>query len=404
MTARVTTTDAGADDRRDAVRAGPARNPLSEPSAKAGPAEQPVDLRLDRLSKSFGAMVAVRDVSFEAHRGEFISFLGPSGCGKTTTLAMIAGFQDPTGGSVWVRGRRIDRLPPEKRNTGMVFQNYALFPHMSVWDNVAFGLRMRNVAKEDLQRRVDAALDQVQMRDFADRRPAQLSGGQQQRVALARALVIAPHVLLLDEPFGALDRQLREQMQIELRTLQQAVGITTVFVTHDQDEALSMSDRIAVMNQGRIEQLGKPDEIYERPASIFVARFMGGSNFLSGRVQGVEAATAWIDTPIGRIAATGAFRPGDLVQCMIRPERFRLLAAGATPEGSNVAHGRLRQIAYHGPVTVLHIDLAEGIPFVARVDTKGLSETGGLDPRTQDIRIAWSASDTLVYVGDLLCQ
>jgi spermidine/putrescine ABC transporter ATP-binding subunit len=374
----------------DAGRASPV------PSAAA------IDLRLDRLTRTFGDVTAIAEMSFEAHTGEFVSFLGPSGCGKTTTLSMIAGFLEPSYGTIEIRGRRVEALPPEKRNTGMVFQNYALFPHMSVAENVGFGLRMRGVPKDQTRTRVEKALQMVQMADFAERRPSQLSGGQQQRVALARALVITPDVLLLDEPFGALDRQLREGMQLELKALQQSVGITTVFVTHDQEEALSMSDRVVVMNRGVIEQIGAPIEIYERPQTTFVARFIGKSNVIPG-VVAASAGETLIDTPVGRIALPPRCNPvvaGQTVECIVRPEKMRVVDGGEQVRGDCSVRGRVQQLVYQGATMEFHL-AAGGLPLVAAARTHGAlfdhSHAG------DDIEIAWSPEDTLVFVEGKRC-
>ena len=239
-------------------------------------------LVLNRLSKRYGDLTAVEDLSLSVERGEFISLLGPSGCGKTTTLQMIAGFVEPSGGSIVLDGKDVSRTPANKRGLGMVFQNYALFPHMTAAENVSFGLEMQRVGKDERQARVAEALKLVGLSHLADRHPARMSGGQQQRVALARALVIRPSVLLLDEPLSNLDAKLREEMQLELRSIQRTVGTTTILVTHDQAEAMALSDRIVVMNQGRAEQVGPPHEVYERPASAFVAGFLGKTNLVNG--------------------------------------------------------------------------------------------------------------------------
>jgi spermidine/putrescine ABC transporter ATP-binding subunit len=365
----------------------------------------PSDLKVEGMSKHFRDVVAVRDVSFETQPGEFISFLGPSGCGKTTTLSMIAGFQDVTSGAVYIRGRRVENLPPEKRNTGMVFQDYALFPHMSVADNVGFGLRMRHVAKSEIQARVSKALELVRMSDFADRRPAQLSGGQKQRVALARALVIEPHVLLLDEPFGALDRQLRERMQFELKALLQSVSITTVFVTHDQEEALLLSNRIAVMNQGVIEQIGSPSEIYETPGTLFVAQFIGKSNFLAGTVASTSSSGVAIDTPAGRMVIPPRkvrLQDGQRVECMVRPEKIRSIRRGTNSSGDCVIRGTVREIAYQGASTHVILTPSSGVEFVAipsNVDVTALGSDLGIGKL---LELAWSASETLLFVDGKL--
>ncbi len=253
------------------------------------------EIRLTDLSKHFRDVRAVDRVSLDIRTGEFFSMLGPSGCGKTTTLRMIGGFELPTAGRIELRGRDVTMAPPDKRPVNMVFQNYALFPHLDVAGNIAFGLQRKNVDKGQIKRRVSEALDLVHLAGYDRRKPNQLSGGQQQRVALARALVNRPDVLLLDEPLGALDLKLRKALQIELKRVQSEVGITFVYVTHDQEEALTMSDRIAVMHGGKVEQLGTPEELYERPRTRFVADFIGTSNLLTGIVEAVEADAAWSD-------------------------------------------------------------------------------------------------------------
>jgi putative spermidine/putrescine transport system ATP-binding protein len=288
------------------------------------------ELRLAGLAKRYGATVAVAGIDLEVREGEFMTLLGPSGCGKTTTLGLIAGFFPPTAGEIYLKGQPVAGLPPFKRDIGVVFQDYALFPHMTAGENVAFGLRMRNVEKNECDQRVREALDLVQLTGLAERRPLELSGGQRQRVALARALVIRPAVLLLDEPLSNLDLKLREEMRVEIAGLQRRLGITTVFVTHDQGEALVMSDRIAVMNAGRIEQIGSPADIYERPASRFVAEFIGRMNFFS---EG------------NRLIA-------------IRPERARLTSE--RPADGFARPGKLRQVLYLGATREYHLTLDSG--------------------------------------------
>lgn len=373
----------------------------AEPAARRSTV---ADLKLDRLVREFGETVAVSDMSLAAHAGEFVAFLGPSGCGKTTTLSMIAGFLEPTSGTIEIRGRRVEKLPPERRNTGMVFQNYALFPHMSVAENVGFGLRMRGVAKNGIRERVGKALEMVRMAEFGDRRPSQLSGGQQQRVALARALVITPDVLLLDEPFGALDRQLREGMQLELKTLQQSVGITTIFVTHDQEEALSMSDRVVVMNKGLIEQVGTPVEIYERPQTTFVSRFIGKSNTLMGKVI-VDGAQATLDTSAGRIALPahgGLLATGDTVECIVRPEKMRVVAGGGAPASGECAlRGTLRQVVYQGANVECHLTAGD-VPLIAAARA-GESLFNLPREAGADVQVAWSPKDAMVYRDGRKC-
>jgi putative spermidine/putrescine transport system ATP-binding protein len=310
-----------------------------------------VAVSLRSVTKRFGEVTAVDGIDLDVAEGEFFSMLGPSGSGKTTMLRMIAGFELPTSGTIELHGRDVTRLPPFDRDVNTVFQDYALFPHMSVAKNVEYGLRVRKVPKSERTRRVEDALATVRLGGFGDRRPSQLSGGQRQRVALARALVNRPAVLLLDEPLGALDLKLREEMQVELKAIQQQVGITFVFVTHDQQEALTMSDRIAVFDQGRIEQVGTPGEIYENPATPFVARFVGTTNLLSGESARVVT--------------------GQSQSCAIRPEHLRVVPpGGTTAQNEAIVRGRVVGVQYLGAFqrvraeveadTVLIVDIASG--------------------------------------------
>ena len=304
---------------------------------------------LDGVRKEFGTFVAVDRADFAIRRGEFFSLLGPSGCGKTTLLKMIAGFELPTSGRVMLEGVDVSDVPPHKRNVNTVFQQYALFPHMSVFDNVAFGLRAKKVASAEARRRAMEMLDVVRLAEFAARRPAQLSGGQQQRVALARALVNLPSALLLDEPLAALDLKLREAMQIELKRIQREVGITFIFVTHDQGEALTMSDRIAVMSRGQVEQIGTPEEIYAAPASIFVAGFIGSANLLPGTldVAGDGGARVRLDSGLlVDVAQPTEAAAGDPVTVMLRPERLDVVPAAAA-DGRSVT-GVVKHVIYQG--------------------------------------------------------
>ena len=317
-------------------------------------------VELRGCTRDFGAVRAVDALDLVVHEGELLSLLGPSGCGKTTTLNLIAGFVAPSAGRVIVDGQDVTARPPHERGLGVVFQSYALFPHMSVFENVAFGLRERRVAKSQIGRRVGEALALVRLQGQGERRPRQLSGGMQQRAALARALVYAPRVLLLDEPLAALDRKLREEMRAELREILREVGITTVFVTHDQSEALSLSDRVAVMNQGRIEQLGPPREVYERPATCFVADFIGGSSRLRGRASAPDR----VDLAPGVSVVVRLGRPlqvGEDVELGIRPERVGVAprgSAGAT--GSNRLAGRITRLTYLGAQTEVAVEIAGG--------------------------------------------
>ncbi len=346
-----------------------------------------VDLR--DVVKRFADVCAVDHVSMQIRDGEFFSMLGPSGCGKTTTLRMIAGFEFPTSGDILLHGRSVGTTPPFRRNVNTVFQSYALFPHMTVAENVAFGLRMKKVPQAEIVRRVTEALDMVRLGDFAARRPRQLSGGQQQRVALARALVNHPEVLLLDEPLGALDLKLRKEMQLELKTLQREVGITFVFVTHDQEEALSMSDRIAVMSHGRVMQTGTPVEIYERPRNKFVADFIGETNLLDGTVRGVDGKWLTVFVPAlqaeVRALAIDEFCPGQAVSLSIRPEKIRLVEKLA--ESSNCFPAQVRQVAYIGADTRV---IAQVVQADLRVWEQNMVSTLDPDAYFQQNEQAWA--------------
>jgi spermidine/putrescine ABC transporter ATP-binding subunit len=318
-----------------------------------------IDVELRGVTKRFGRATAVDGLSLEVGRGEFLTLLGPSGCGKTTTLNMVAGFLDPDEGAISLRGRPVNFLPPYQRDTSMVFQNYALFPHMTVFDNVAFGLRMRAVSETDVRRRVLQALDQVQLGGLGDRQPRQLSGGQQQRVALARAIVTEPTVLLLDEPLSNLDLKLREAMRLELKALQQRLGLTTLYVTHDQSEALVMSDRIAVMSRGRVVQVGTPLDIYERPATRFVADFIGTMNSLSVHMASPSEDALDLVTAGGlrlRLPAQSA-KAGQLFVA-IRPEKCRV--AKDRPVVPTAFAARVAEVVYLGTTIRYHLTLEGG--------------------------------------------
>ena len=311
-----------------------------------------IDVRLERVSKLFGDAAAVDDLSLDIEEGEFFSMLGPSGCGKTTTLRMIGGFEEPSLGTVYLGGRDVTDLPPYKRDVNTVFQSYALFPHLDVSENVAFGLRRKKVAKDEIASRVKEAMQLVDLKGFETRKPREMSGGQQQRVALARALVNRPKVLLLDEPLGALDLKLRKQMQLELKTIQQEVGITFIYVTHDQEEAMTMSDRLAVMRHGKIEQLGEPEQVYENPATEFVAGFLGASNLLDGEIVGENGTTQvrlttgeMIGLPTQRIPSA----VDKTVRIGVRPEKISIASADTeAPAGTNSVTGLLRISTYIG--------------------------------------------------------
>ena len=331
----------------------------------ADAAGQP-DVRLARVSKSYGTVAAVRELSLEIPRGVFFSLLGPSGCGKTTTLRLIAGFEHPDAGEVYIRSARVTGVPPYRRDFSMVFQSYALFPHLTVAENVAFGLRMRRRPKGERGRSISEALALVKLAGFEARYPRELSGGQQQRVALARAIVVRPAVLLLDEPLGALDKLLREEMQVELRHLQQELGITAVFVTHDQEEALTLSDQIAVMRNGVIEQLGPPRAVYERPETEFVASFLGASNLLAGRVtDGSRGSRVVVEVAGYRSSVSGTNGAGEAVRVAVRPERLRLGLAGEPGVAATV-----REIVYRGAATHVYLESAGG-PLLAYLQNTG---------------------------------
>ncbi|ACM04167.1 ABC transporter ATP-binding protein [Cereibacter sphaeroides] len=314
-------------------------------------------LRLDRINKFYGTLHILKDIDLDIAQGEFISLLGPSGCGKTTTLRCIAGFEAVSGGSIAFGGRDMTRAMPEQRDLGMVFQSYALFPHMTVAENLSFGLEVRKIAPADRERRIARTLEMVRLTGYEKRFPRELSGGQQQRVALARALVIEPAVLLLDEPLANLDASLRDDMRFFIRDLQQRVGITTIYVTHDQGEALVMSDRIVVMNRGVVEQCGSPREIYERPKSLMVADFIGQSNTLTGRVTGREGELYLIETEDGPLRAHGAPGLAGDVRVMVRPENI------ATAPGDNTLRGRVVKTTYLGASCLLNIETAAGSRF-----------------------------------------
>jgi spermidine/putrescine transport system ATP-binding protein len=389
------------------VEPAPSDTPARPP---AGPADDAVpDVRLVELTKRYRDVPAVEGISLDVLPGEFFSLLGPSGCGKTTTLRIIGGFERPTSGRVELRGRDVTMDPPERRPVNMVFQSYALFPHLSVIDNVAFGLRRRKVPDDEARRRAGAALELVHLTGFDRRPPAELSGGQQQRVALARALVCEPTVLLLDEPLGALDLKLRRQLQVELKRVQGEVGITFVYVTHDQEEALALSNRIAVMDHGRIEQLGTPEELYDRPRTRFVAGFIGTTNLLAGRVVAVAGGEAVLELEAGGRCVVGAdgLAPGAAVEIAVRPEALELTPrpgpeggaghvspAAAGGRAGSWLGGTIEQAAYLGTSISYQVRADRGPRIVATV------------PRTQDriaagtpVDIRWRPEDVLVLEG-----
>jgi spermidine/putrescine ABC transporter ATP-binding subunit len=357
---------------------------------------------LSRVSKSFGGVHAVRDVSFAVQRGEFFSILGPSGCGKTTTLRLLAGFEEPDadGGAVRLLGEVVNTRRPYERPISMVFQNYALFPHLSVERNVAFGLEQRRMPRPAIAERVGRALDLVQLDPavFARRMPAQLSGGQRQRVALARALVVEPTLLLLDEPLGAIDLKLRKQMQLELKSLNRQLGITFIYVTHDQEEALTMSDQIAVMDHARVAQIGSPAQIYESPRTEFVARFIGESCFFSGCATRAADGGWELRTASGARHALpphGTLEEGGVLQIAVRPERLRIRAPGPASGGENHLQGRVRDVIYLGDTLHVLVEHADGVATAA-LPNPGQRHRPLPWKRGDDAQLCWSAEDAQI--------
>ena len=373
-----------------------------DPPASADTEASAPDVRLAAVTKRFEDVVAVDALTLEVPKGSFFALLGPSGCGKTTTLRMIGGFEEPTGGTIFLGDRDVTGLPPYKRDVNTVFQSYALFPHLTVYENVAFGLRRRRVPDGEVRQQVAALLELVELPGYEQRKPSQLSGGQQQRVALARALINHPRVLLLDEPLGALDLKLRKQMQIELKRIQTEVGITFIYVTHDQEEAMTMSNRIAVMRAGRIEQLGPPEELYERPATEFVAGFLGVSNLLDGEVAGRDGEFASIRLHDGAVvrAPAAAVNGAPLVRIGMRPEKLRVvsLAEGDPPAASelNCLDGVVLDASYIGVSTQYLVETAEGGRLT--IYAQNLETTGAHEALAdgQPVRITWKPQHTFV--------
>jgi spermidine/putrescine transport system ATP-binding protein len=359
--------------------------------------DTPPDIRLEQVTKTFGETVAVDAINLDIAQGEFFSLLGPSGCGKTTTLSMIGGFEDPTAGRILLHGDDVTLVPPYRRNVNTVFQSYALFPHLSVFDNVAFGLRRKRMAKPEIRRRVGTMLELVALTGLDARRPAQLSGGQQQRIALARALVNEPRVLLLDEPLGALDLKLRKQMQLELKRIQQEVGITFLYVTHDQEEAMVMSNRLAVMNGGHVEQVATPEEAYDRPATEFVAGFLGASNLLPGRVS--ERRDGFVRVELDRGGSVLAVAQAELadaasVHIGVRPEKLQLAGTrGEAPPHANTLDGRVTLVTYIGVSHQYSVELAGGGELTVYTQNAG----GVALPQEGDaVRVLWEPEHTFI--------
>jgi spermidine/putrescine transport system ATP-binding protein len=346
------------------------------------------------VTKRFGDFAAVKGMDLDIPRGQFFTMLGPSGCGKTTTLRMVAGFEEPSEGTVLLDGEDVTGQPAFRRPTNTVFQSYALFPHLSVERNVAFGLQRRRISKDEVRRRVAEELERVGLAAEAKRRPRQLSGGQQQRVALARALVNRPAVLLLDEPLGALDLKLRKQLQVELKRIQQDVGITFVYVTHDQEEALTMSDRIAVMNRGVVEQVSDPETVYESPATTFVAGFIGVSNLMPGEVISANGAGAELRLDAGptvRTPQSGGATPGERAHAVVRPEKLVLTPAGdATPDGRPSVDGQVESSLYLGTATQMVVKLGDGTRMTVLVPNADAEARRDLPVAGDGARLSWS--------------
>ena len=351
-------------------------------------------VRLEGVTKRFGDFTAVREMELDIPRGQFFTMLGPSGCGKTTTLRMVAGFEDPTEGRVLLSGEDVTGLPAFKRPTNTVFQSYALFPHRSVEQNVAFGLQRKKVDKDEVRRRVGEELERVGLAAEAKRKPAQLSGGQQQRVALARALVNRPEVLLLDEPLGALDLKLRKQLQVELKRIQRDVGITFVYVTHDQEEALTMSDRIAVMNKGVVEQVADPETVYERPGTTFVAGFIGVSNLMPGEVVSTngDGTQMRLDAgPTVKALDSGGVKTGERAHAVVRPEKLVLEQAGATEgAGRPSVEGQVESSLYLGTATQMVVKLGDGTRMTVLVPNADAEARRDLPGAGDQARLSWS--------------
>ena len=360
-----------------------------------------VDVRLVDVVKRFGEVAAVDHIDLEIQDGEFFSMLGPSGCGKTTTLRMIGGFEEPTSGLIELQGEDVTWLPPFKRNVNTVFQNYALFPHLTIYDNVAFGLRRKGVKDGEVKQRVSEMLELVELPGFERRKPTQISGGQAQRVALARALINKPAVLLLDEPLGALDLKLRKQMQVELKRIQQEVGITFIYVTHDQEEAMTMSDRIAVMNRGHLEQLGDPESLYERPSTRFVAGFLGVSNLLPGAVSGTDGryATVRMADDTNLRAPSALVGSNTAVNVGVRPEKIRLREpADAPPDGHNRLSGVIRDASYMGVSTQYQVEARSGARLTVYEQNVERATRAELWAAGEEVLLTWSPDHSFVVV------
>lgn len=351
-------------------------------------------LHLEGISKDFGEGPILRHINLDVQPGEFLTLLGPSGCGKTTLLRIIAGLEQPTEGRVWLEGKDVTALPPEKRAVNTVFQNYALFPHMNVFQNIAYGLRVQKISKDEQRKRVQAALSLVRLSGYEKRMPSQLSGGQKQRVAIARAVVLQPKILLLDEPLGALDLKLRQEMQKELKQLQQRLGITFIYITHDQEEALNMSSRIVIIRNGKFEQIGTPEEVYEHPATLFAADFIGQSNLLQAEVEKAEDDRLILNMQGLHIPALGSFSAGQKVVLCLRPQRIRY---GSTPQHGMDIKGMIHSKEYAGGMQHTQIALSNGTLLNA------VSQSAEMDSYAvgSEVYVGWSAAHAPVVPCDM---
>ncbi len=382
----------------------PATNVSLPATDRNEPARGGAVIALESLSKTYSEVVAVRDFNLPVEGGEFCTLLGPSGSGKTTTLMMIAGFVQPTRGRILINGSDVTRLPPQRRGLGVVFQNYALFPHMSVFDNVAFPLAMRHVPGAEVRELVPRMLKIVELTGFEKRLPYQLSGGQQQRVALARALVFEPTVLLMDEPLGALDKKLRASLQLELKHLQRRLNVTVIYVTHDQEEALTMSDKIVVMRDGMIDQVGTPEDLYERPETAFVADFIGEANFVTGVVTATTAEFATIEHPAGRTirgVCAHRFEVGADAVASMRPEQLWLATGRPTGDDENSLPGRVTEITYLGEAIKYHVIVGEARPRLAQtlvVRERARSDSARF-AEGDAVHVVWPVTETRLLDG-----
>ena len=354
-------------------------------------AEENTFVKFDKIDKSYdGEILVVKNLNLNIAKGEFVTMLGPSGSGKTTTLMMLAGFETPTNGEIFLEDKPISKIPPYEREIGMVFQNYALFPHMSVQENLAFPLEVRKMSKVDTQEKVKKVLDMVELGNFATRFPAQLSGGQQQRVALARALVFEPRLVLMDEPLGALDKNLREQMQYEIKHIHERIGITVVYVTHDQSEALTMSNRIAVFNDGKVQQLSSPDELYEKPINSFVAQFIGENNRMVGTIKNIDEKYCEVDLDGGgsvKALKINIGEVGEKTQLSVRPERVSVNLRNV--ENENIFTGLVKELIYLGDHIRARLEVCGSDEFIVKIPNEG-----GLNIKeNESIKLSWSADD-----------